>query len=320
MTITAEAIADQIKAGQFEEARQALDATEGAEGDDCALLFLRGYLQELTYERESALVTYEKVLELEPEHPQATFRAALLADLLGDDERAAELYESCAAKESAPVSAMINLAVLYEEQGRLEDAEWCLKSVLSKYPNHRRARHFLGSVQSSYTMIYDETSQREHEHRSAVLDTVVTDFELSVRSRNCLRQMNIRTLGDLLKTTEAELLSYKNFGETSLNEIKAMLKQKGLSLGQGLQPVESPVLPAAVKPAASDSLTNLNKPVSELELSVRSRKCLQSLGVNTLGELAMRSEAELMATKNFGQTSLAEIKRQLALFGLSFRV
>ena len=319
MKITAEAIADQIKAGQFEEARQALDAAQGAEGDDCALLFLRGYLQELTHERESALASYEKLLDLDPEHREGTFRAALLADLLGDDDRAIGLYEKCAAMESAPVNAMINLAILYEERGRLDDAEWCLKNVLLKYPNHRRARHFLESVQSSYTMVYDESSQREHEHRSAILDTAVTDFELSVRSRNCLRQMNIRTLGDLLKTTEAELLSYKNFGETSLNEIKAMLKQKNLSLGQGLQPVEAPVLPTTVKPPTSESMTGLNKPVSELELSVRSRKCLQSLGVNTLGELAARSEAELMATKNFGQTSLAEIKRQLAMYGLSFR-
>ena len=47
--------------------------------------------------------------------------------------------------------------------------------------------------------------------------------------------MKIRTLGDLLKITEAELLSYKNFGETSLVEIKAMLSQKGLRLGQGLE-------------------------------------------------------------------------------------
>src|SRR5438034_8316315 len=52
------------------------------------------------------------------------------------------------------------------------------------------------------------------------LEIPVTDFELSVRSRNCLRKMNIRTLGDLTRTTEAALLASKNFGETSLSEIK----------------------------------------------------------------------------------------------------
>jgi DNA-directed RNA polymerase subunit alpha len=151
-----------------------------------------------------------------------------------------------------------------------------------------------------------------------VLDTPVADFELSVRSRNCLRQMNIRTLGDLLKTTEADLLTYKNFGETSLNEIKAMLSQRSLELGQSLQPVENPRPPAAVE-VAPDGASNWEKPVSELELSVRSRKCLQLLGMATLGQLAMCSEAELMATKNFGQTSLTEISMQLNRFGLSLR-
>ena len=47
--------------------------------------------------------------------------------------------------------------------------------------------------------------------------------------------MNIKSLGDLLRTTEQELLSYKNFGETSLNEIKALLAQKGLRLGQAAE-------------------------------------------------------------------------------------
>ena len=62
-----------------------------------------------------------------------------------------------------------------------------------------------------------------------------------------------------------------------------------------------------------------NRSVAELELSVRSRKCLQRLGINTLGELISRSEAELMAIKNFGQTSLVEIERRLGELGLSLR-
>ena len=63
----------------------------------------------------------------------------------------------------------------------------------------------------------------------------------------------------------------------------------------------------------------LAKPVSELELSVRSRKCLQRLNINTIGELAIRTEAELLGTKNFGQTSLVEIKQRLTENGLALR-
>ena len=63
----------------------------------------------------------------------------------------------------------------------------------------------------------------------------------------------------------------------------------------------------------------LNKAVGDLELSVRSRKALQRLGVNSVGELATRTEAELLGVKNFGQTSLLEIKQRLTELGLGLR-
>ena len=61
------------------------------------------------------------------------------------------------------------------------------------------------------------------------------------------------------------------------------------------------------------------KTVADLELSVRSRKALQRLNINTLGDLAARTEDELLGCKNFGQTSLNEIKQQMANFGLELR-
>ncbi len=317
-TTTLENIAEQIRAGQLDEARQALDNVEKAEGNQIEHLFLQGYLQEFSYDREAALATYEQVLQADPDHVGATFRAALLCDQGGDEEAALELYERCTLEPPVPVHAMINLAVLYEDAGRLGKAEELLNHVLSGRPTHARAKRQLKSVESSYTMVYDEHSQIEREKQDAILDTPVTDFELSVRSRNCLRQMNIRTLGDLLRTGEAELLSYKNFGETSLSEIKVMLSQRSLRLGQSLQPVPKADVPAEGKLTISVS-PHSNHSVSELELSVRSRKALQRLGITTVGELTMRTEAELMTIKNFGQTSLSEIKRQLGVYGLSLR-
>ena len=153
-----------------------------------------------------------------------------------------------------------------------------------------------------------------------MLDTPVTDFELSVRARNCLKKMNIRTLGDLLKVSEAELLSYRNFGETSLVEIKNMLSSKGLRLGQGVDGQlrrNSNDAFEELKGLAPDHV--LNKPISSLDLSVRARKALQLLGIGTIGDLAMRTEAELMGVKNFGSTSLDEIKERLELHNLSLR-
>ncbi len=59
----------------------------------------------------------------------------------------------------------------------------------------------------------------------------VSELELSVRSSNCLREANIKTLADLVEKTEAEILSYRNFGKKSLNEVSALLKTMGLSFG-----------------------------------------------------------------------------------------
>jgi DNA-directed RNA polymerase subunit alpha len=72
----------------------------------------------------------------------------------------------------------------------------------------------------------------------------VEELELSVRSYNCLKNANIRTIGELVQKSEAEMLKTKNFGRKSLNEIKEILGEMGLSLGMKLEPV--PVAAPAV--------------------------------------------------------------------------
>ncbi len=66
----------------------------------------------------------------------------------------------------------------------------------------------------------------------------VDELELSVRAYNCLKTANIRTIADLVQKSEAELLKTKNFGKKSLNEIKTILGEMGLSLGMRLDPAE----------------------------------------------------------------------------------
>lgn len=269
---------------------------------------------------DAALDSYEKALSLDPAHAHASFHAAYLYDLHGNDERALELYSTAAQSPLVHANAMMNLAILYEDAGRMDEAAACLRRVLAANPTHERARLYLKDVLAANDMYIDDEIGG-YEKRNAVLDIPVTDFELSVRSRNCLKKMNIHTLGDLLRTTEAELLSYKNFGETSLKEIKAMLTQKGLSLGQLAHEKRQHAPQGAVSaPAAADAQDVLSRPVSALQLSVRARKCLQGLNITTIGELTLQSEAELMASRNFGQTSLQEIKSGLAEFGLSLRM
>jgi DNA-directed RNA polymerase subunit alpha len=68
----------------------------------------------------------------------------------------------------------------------------------------------------------------------ALLDTNVEEMELSVRSANCLKNAGIRTLRELVQKSEREMLETKNFGRKSLNEIKEILREKGLAFGMNL--------------------------------------------------------------------------------------
>jgi len=72
------------------------------------------------------------------------------------------------------------------------------------------------------------------------LNKSVDEMELSVRSYNCLKNANIRTIGELVQKTEAEMLKTKNFGRKSLNEIKEILAGMGLSLGMKLDNYQQP--------------------------------------------------------------------------------
>jgi DNA-directed RNA polymerase subunit alpha len=77
----------------------------------------------------------------------------------------------------------------------------------------------------------DEEIDEEEERVRTILNTPVEELELSVRSSNCLKNANIRTIGDLTKKTEDEIAKTRNFGKKSLNEIKEKLKEWNLSLG-----------------------------------------------------------------------------------------
>jgi len=73
----------------------------------------------------------------------------------------------------------------------------------------------------------EKSQHEENKH----LSRSVNELELSVRAANCLKNANIKTIADLVQKTEGEMLRTKNFGKKSLNEIKEILNEMGLSLG-----------------------------------------------------------------------------------------
>jgi len=80
----------------------------------------------------------------------------------------------------------------------------------------------------------EEEKEEKEEKLNENLFRSVSELELSVRSSNCLKNANITLIGELVQRTEPEMLKTKNFGRKSLNEIKAILEEMGLSLGMKL--------------------------------------------------------------------------------------
>jgi len=83
----------------------------------------------------------------------------------------------------------------------------------------------------------EEEVDEELEKLRELLSRSVEELELSVRASNCLRRANIKTLGDLVRRTEQEMLKYRNFGKQSLKEINEILAGMGLHLGMDVDAI-----------------------------------------------------------------------------------
>ncbi len=318
LSTTLEKAATYRYASDFEAATKELKTCTNFENVSAEYHYQLARLQEAQGLYEEAMDNYKTALELSPNHQRALFHLAYRCDLSGNEDAAIDYYKQIASGSQVYVSALLNLAVLYEDRDELMKASECVDTALEFHPNHQRAILFKKDIESSKTMFYDEEKEEKKTRKSQILETPISDFELSVRSRNCLKKMNIFTLGDLLNISEVELLSYKNFGETSLREIKALLDTKGLFLGMALEEQE---LSSGESPEeiATEDEGLLNKFIDDLQLSVRARKCLQKLELRTLGDLIHKTDAELLGCKNFGVTSLNEIKKAISNLGLSLR-
>jgi DNA-directed RNA polymerase subunit alpha len=258
----------------IDDAEKALNGvSDGADRE-----FLTGRLHDARGNVEAAINAYEAALEKEPEHVEAAFKLGVLLDRIGDDDMAVEYYLICADVSPHYIPGVTNLGILYDERGESNAAMDCFRQVLAYNPRDRRALMLLRDAKSSRTMYYDEREERERERMEKIMRTPVNDFELSVRSRNCLAKMNIFTLGDL------RLGMYRDGEERSIS--KADQKVLGES-------------------------------VEKLELANRSQQVLESLGVSRIGDLAQYSDLDLYKSYGSGQSVVQELSTALGPFGIS---
>ena len=266
-----------------------------------------------------AIEYFERASDMDGHHSGALFRLAALNASFGNDVEAIKLYERALSKPPFYLGALMNLGLLYEDSERYDAAAFCFRRVLEFDSQNERALLYLKDIEAAGDMFYDEDAARAEREAEQVLNTALADFELSARSRNCLERLGLDTLGDLTRITEAELMASKNFGETSLKEVRTILESKGLQVGQSVE--DKRAVPQTIKreDLSDEQRGVFDNPITDLNLSVRARKCVSRLGLSTIGELMNRTPDDLLAVRNFGVTSLNEIRQQLAEMGVALR-
>jgi DNA-directed RNA polymerase subunit alpha len=281
--------------------------------------YLSARMAECRRDWDAALDAYVAARAIDPTHRSNLFHLAHLAERTGHDDLALDCYEVLLSMLPLDKRVLMNLGVLYEDHGRDQEAAACYDTVVRADARDPRARLFLEDARAGMDMYYDEDMERKEDRLNQILRIPITDFELSVRARNCLNKMNILSLGDLVRKTEQELLSYKNFGETSLNEIKEILGSKGLRLGMAREEAVASIESTRQRYTTGENVEAMNLPLSDLELSIRARRTVESLGCLTLGDIVQHSEDELLGMPNFGVTSLQELKEKLTERGLALK-
>ncbi|MEX2174638.1 MAG: DNA-directed RNA polymerase subunit alpha C-terminal domain-containing protein [Pirellulaceae bacterium] len=301
-------------------ALEVLDKLSGAIEQTAEYLYQRGStVAAMGGSPTEVIALLERAVEADGRHPGALFALAVENDRRGNDEAALSLYQRASGTFPANVGTLINLGLLYEDRQQFDRAQLCYQRVLDAFPDHPRARLYSKDASASGNILFDEEAQRRNDRLTQVLSIPVTDFELSVRSRNCLQKMGVRTLGDLTRTSELELLGSKNFGETSLVEIRDMLHSKGLELGQFAAEKALPEPTVDLTTMSPDEQALLDRPIAELNLSVRARKCMARLGLTLIAELVRKTGDDLLECKNFGVTSLNEVREKLTIMGIKLR-
>ena len=293
----AELVRVALAAGNVDEAEKGLSAI----ADTAEREFLTACVHDARSQVEAAIKSLELALEANPMHVEAAFKLGVLLDRTGDDDLAAEQYLLCADVCPAFVPGVINLGILYEERGEANGAIDCFRQALAYNPRDRR----------SLGLLRDEKEERERERMDKIMRTSVNDFELSVRSRNCLAKMNIFTLGDLLRITEQEMLSYKNFGETSLKEVREMLAARNLRLGMFREHEDRSISKADQKV--------LGESIERLELSPKTSQVMDALGITRLGDLVQYTDLDLYKAPGSGQTVIQELSTALGAYGVGLR-
>ena len=139
----------------------------------------------------------------------------------------------------------VNFAVEETRVGQITDFDRLIVEITTNgamspeeallYASNILQRHLDIFVNYGELPVEEEEGEEEDKEFLELINKPITELELSVRSANCLEAANIKTIGDLVQKTEAQMLKYKNFGKKSLSEIQNILTGMNIHLGMNVQ-------------------------------------------------------------------------------------
>lgn len=141
----------------------------------------------------------------------------------------------------------------------------------------------------------------EEKQRKEILDTPLSELNLSTRSYNILHRNDIETVGDLINKTKKDFDRVKGFGEGAYLEVEEKLHSMGLSFTDEVEQED-------IVEEKREGKATL---ISEIGLSVRTLRCLDRAGIKTVGDYMSKSEKELSRIRNFGESARAEITEKI---------
>ena len=194
-------------------------------------LHQRGMAAEAEGDRIAAIEAYRESVAESP-LTESRFRLAWLLDLMGEEEEALSLYQSLAADDQPHINALVNLAIMLEDRGEYDEAmRTMLRPVLESDPNHPRARMFQRDCEASESMLFDEDTERDQGRFNTMLDTPVTDFELSVRAKRLSQEDEYPHLGRSLESQRSRVAFLPKFRRDQLGGNQKYAGEQRIAVG-----------------------------------------------------------------------------------------
>ena len=162
--------------------------------------------------------------------------------------------------------------------------------------------------------------------KANLLASSIYDYDFSVRTLNCLRAAEIRTVEDLIKYPRARLLKFRNFGKKALTELDEWLDEHGLAFAQyedETQEIKSEKQESQELPQTEEVFTPtidvplLERPIDYCKFCARTYNGLIAAEIETIGDLTQMRPIDIQNLRNLGQKSVTEVEEWLKAHNLS---